>query len=217
MRYRTEKESLFGEIAAWNEFLGRQVRLIACGGTALTLLGVKDSTKDVDLMVPDEGEYDYLLNILKRLGYTSVTGAGWARGNSFVFDLFRGNRIHTTELLESPLKDGNHILLKEYSKIYLGILNFYDLIISKLFRATSVDFDDCLMLVKAKRHEIHLGRLHERYRRTALYDITQKKVMRNYESFIKLLKKEGLCNDDTITSGKSQQDGVSPFGDRRSG
>ncbi|MEJ2745875.1 MAG: hypothetical protein P8123_09365 [bacterium] len=71
------------------------MRLIACGGTGLTLHGVKDSTKDIDLMVPDEGEHDYLLSILKQFGYKQVTGSGWARGGGFVFDLFRGNRIHT--------------------------------------------------------------------------------------------------------------------------
>ena len=90
-------------IAAWDSFLKRKIHLIACGGTALTLLNVKPSTKDIDLMVPNVDEHDYLVGILKQLGYKSASGWGWARGDGFIFDLFRGKSIHTTELLESPL------------------------------------------------------------------------------------------------------------------
>ena len=62
-------------------------------------------------------------------------------GDLFIFDLFVGKRVHTTELLTSPLEEGNHKLLKEFSHLYIGILNPYDLIASKLFRGTGVDFE----------------------------------------------------------------------------
>lgn len=192
MEYRISTDGLLAEMGIWNGFLGRFVRLIACGGTGLTLLGVKDSTKDIDLMVPDEGEYGYLLSVLKRFGYKQVTGSGWARGGGFVFDLFRGNRIHTTELLESPLEKGNHLAFKEFSRIYLGILNYYDLIISKLFRGTSVDFDDCIALIVAKRNEIDVDRLCDRYRETAKYDVAEDRILKNLDSFIRLVGKRGL-------------------------
>jgi hypothetical protein len=41
MEYRLNKEKLLEELAVWNGLLKRRVRLIACGGTALTLLGIK--------------------------------------------------------------------------------------------------------------------------------------------------------------------------------
>ncbi len=42
----------------------------------------------------------YLVKQLQDLGYERVTGSGWRRkGDVFQFDLFCGNRIHTTELL----------------------------------------------------------------------------------------------------------------------
>ncbi len=47
--YRLDKDELLGILRAWNSVLRRNVRLIACGGTAMTLLGVKASTKDVAL------------------------------------------------------------------------------------------------------------------------------------------------------------------------
>ena len=190
MDYRIDREGLLREIGAWNGFLGRKVILIACGGTALTLLGVKDSTKDIDLMVPRLQEYTYLIKILEKLGYKPVTGSGWSREGGFIFELFRGKQVHTTELLESPLKESNHFSVKEYSHIYLGVLNYYDLIISKLFRGTSVDFEDCLALVTAKRNEIKLEKLRNRYLETASFDVSEKRVVENLNYFIKILKKK---------------------------
>jgi hypothetical protein len=76
MEYRIDKQGLLDRISAWDGFLKRKVHLIACGGTALTLLGVKSSTKDIDLMVPKLDEHEYLVGILKQLGYKSASGWG---------------------------------------------------------------------------------------------------------------------------------------------
>ncbi|MBI5144661.1 MAG: hypothetical protein HZA27_00565 [Candidatus Omnitrophica bacterium] len=195
MEYRIDKQGLLDRISAWDGFIKRRVHLIACGGTALTLMGVKPSTKDIDLIVPDIGEYEYLIDILKQLGYKSASGWGWERGDGFIFDLFRGKTVHTTELLESPLEKGNHALIKEFSHVYLGVLNYYDTIISKLFRATALDLDDCLSLVREKRDEIDIKRLSSRFRETAAYDVSEVNVNKNLEYFLKLLKKEGLINE----------------------
>ncbi|MCD6311972.1 MAG: hypothetical protein J7M11_05890, partial [Elusimicrobia bacterium] len=108
---------------------------------------------------------------------------------------FRGKQIHTTELLESPLKAGNHILLKEFAHIYLGALNYYDLIISKLFRGAQVDMEDCLALVKAKKDEINMGRLESRFKETALYDVSEDKVNRSLAHFLEMLKKDGIYDE----------------------
>ena len=59
--YRLDKKLLLDILAEWNHFLRRKVHLIACGGTAMTLLGVKPSTKDVDfilLLLREKGLYD---------------------------------------------------------------------------------------------------------------------------------------------------------------
>jgi hypothetical protein len=195
MKYRIDTQGLLDRISAWDGFLKRKVHLIACGGTALTLLGVKPSTKDIDLIVPQSSEYTYLISILRQLGYTSLSGWGWARGDGFIFDLFNGNSIHTTELLESPLEKGNHILVKEFDRIYLGVLNYYDIIISKLFRATAIDMDDCLVLARNKKKDIDFERLRKRFKETASFDVSEDKVNKNFEHFLKSIKKEGLISE----------------------
>jgi len=195
MKYRVDKESLFNVIRGWDAFLKKRVRLIACGGTALTLLRIKASTKDIDLMVPNLDEYDYLIKILKQLGYKHASGWGWRREDGFVFDLFPGKRIHTTELLESPLNKDNHILIKEFTYIYLGALNYYDIIISKLFRATQIDIEDCLSLLRAKGKEIDFKFLEKRFRETASFDVSEDKINRNFDHFLKILREEGVVDE----------------------
>jgi hypothetical protein len=193
MEYRLDKQTLLKVMSQWNSFLKRKVHLIACGGTALTLLEIKPSTKDVDFMVPQESEYKYLVKTLNSLGYRQVTGWGWSReGEPFIFDLFPGKRIHTTELLHSPLEAGNNQLLHEFSRLYIGILNEYDLISSKLFRGTRVDFDDCLMLVRARRTTIDINHLVSHFNELASYDISEDRLGQHIEHFLDLLKQEGL-------------------------
>ncbi len=159
----------------------------------MTLLDIKPSTKDIDFIVPNEKEYDYLIKQLVALGYESASGNGWKRkGEVFVFDLFRGKRVHTTELLESPLNEENHRPFKEYSRLYIGVLNPYDLISSKLIRGTRVDFDDCTMLVRARRKEINIDRLMSHCRELASYDISEDCIIGHIDHFMERLQEEGI-------------------------
>jgi len=196
MEYRINKEHLLQTISSWDVFLKRKIHLIACGGTALTLLGVKASTKDVDLILPDVGEYTYLIKVLKDLGYKTASGWGWSRGDGFIFDLFRGKVVHTTELLESPLIKSNNILVREFNRIYLGILNYYDIIITKLFRSSLIDIEDCLLLMKSKKDEINLKLLESRFKQTASFDVSEEKMLGHYENFLRVLKREGLSDEE---------------------
>ena len=103
-----------------------------------------------------------------------------------------GQRIHTTELLESPLEAGNHRWIKKFLHLYIGTLNHYDLIISKLFRGSQVDFQDCLALLKAKRQEINTTTLEERYKETVRYDVSEKRILETWEHFKQRMKNEAL-------------------------
>jgi hypothetical protein len=193
MEYGLDKDRLLDILGGWNRFLKRRVNLIACGGTAMTLIGVKPSTKDVDFIAPKVREHDYLTKQLKVLGYKQATGSGWKRdGEDFRFDIFRGNRIHTTELLDSLLEEGRHSILMEFSHLYIGILNDYDLISSKLMRGTSVDFEDCLSLAEARREEIDIERLIRHFHEMVNYEVGEYRVRPNIDHFLALLREKGL-------------------------
>ena len=189
VEYRLDKNELLDNLRVWNSVMRRKIHLIACGGTAMTLLGVKTSTKDVDFMVPDIREYTYLTKQLPAMGYVPTTGHGWQRkGEVFHFDIFRGNSIHTTGLLESPLKPGRNRLLFEFSHLYIGILNDYDLISSKLMRGTRVDYEDCIMLATAHKDELDLEKLATHFHEMVSYDIAEERLRPNIDYFLELLR-----------------------------
>jgi len=182
-KYRLTKQGLWDILEAWEPFLPSKVRLVACGGTALTLQDLKESTKDVDFLVPDEDEYKAVLSTIQKLNYRKVTGSGWARDGGFVFDLFPGKTVFTTELLDSPLDEGRYIPIRTFKKLLVGALNDHDLIISKMFRGTDVDVDDCLMLIKGPR-EFDFEQLKDRFKETAQYDMRTDEMMKNLDRLL---------------------------------
>ena len=141
-QYRLDKQGLWTILEGWDTYLPRRVHVVACGGTALTIQDLKESTKDVDFLVPEDEAYIALIQTIKRLGYRQATGSGWARDDGYIFDLFAGKTIFVTELLESPLEEGNHIPIKAFKKLSVSALNDYDVIISKMFRGSAVDMED---------------------------------------------------------------------------
>jgi hypothetical protein len=134
-----------------------------------------------------------LIKQLNALGYKQATGSGWKRGGEgFQFDIFHGNRIHTTELLNSPLEEGRHFIYREFSYLYVGILNDYDLISSKLMRGTRVDFEDCLGLAEVRREEINIERLIQHFHELVSYDVAEDRLRSNIDYFLALLREKGL-------------------------
>ena len=189
MEYRVTAAQLKQTLASWDAlFPGRgKIRLVACGGTALSLLGYKESTKDVDFLVPNEQEYKRLRRFLTRAGYQNVMGEGWQRpGEVIRYDVYLGKRVFQTELLDSPLEADGHRKLWEGKKISLGVLNSTDLMITKLFRGTEQDVEDCLTLLE---HEaVSLGAFEKRYRETAGYETSEERVIKNLEHFLAKVK-----------------------------
>lgn len=112
-------------------------------------------------------------------------------GEPFIFDLFEGNKIHTTELIANPLAQGRHQSVKEFYYISLGVLNDYDLIVSKLFRGTSVDFDDCELLVSAHKEELDFAKLKAHFFEILSYhSIGENRIKGHWDSFERRIEGE---------------------------
>ena len=186
--FRLTKQGLWDILEAWDPYLPRKVRVVACGGTALALQDMKKATKDVDFLVPDQEEHKTLLSTIQKLGYRQVTGSGWARDGGFVFDLFRGKVVFQTELLDSPLDEGMHIPIRAFKKLSVAALNDLDLVITKMFRGSDVDIDDCLRLIRTRGKDFDLEKLKERYKETALYDLNPDRMMKNLDYLLAGLK-----------------------------
>jgi len=80
----------------------------------------------------------------------------------------------------------------EFSHLYIGILNDYDLISSKLMRGTNVDFEDCLGLAEARREEIDIERLVQHFHEMVSYDVAEIRLRPNIDHFVELLREKGL-------------------------
>jgi hypothetical protein len=193
-RYRISGIDLLDTLENWDSLMNFRVRLIACGGTALTLLNIKESTKDIDLIVPEKNEFDKLIKFLMALNYR-FKGNGLAHEDdpNFIYQLWCGNRVFTTDLLESPLKGNNHILINRWSHIYLGVLNLTDLIITKMFRGTPADREDCIAAFATG--QVKADKLFERYSEAARYDLNPEKVLQNFGYLAEGLHEEQLIND----------------------
>lgn len=196
-RYGLSDQDLLDTLDNWNSLMNFRVRLIACGGTALTLLKIKDSTKDIDFTVPVAREYERLMKFLRDLGYEEK-GGGLAHDDdpNFIYQFWSGDKVFTTNLLDSPLQPGKHILIKRWSHIYLGVLNLTDLIITKMFRGTPVDRDDCVAVFATG--QVKAEELLERYSVAARYDLNPEKVMRNFVYLAEGLREQELISDESL-------------------
>jgi hypothetical protein len=202
--YRITSDRLMDTLDNWDRLMNFGVQLIACGGTALTLLDLKESTKDIDLVVPVVTEYEKLIKFLSTIGY-SEKGGGWAHPDDplFLYQFWCGKRVFTTELLDSPLDAGKHIVIKEWPHIYLGALNLIDLIITKMFRGTGLDVDDCITVFETR--QVNAEELFERYSEAARYDLNPDKMMQNFVSFVDELALRDLVADEFVERVKSDK------------
>ena len=190
MRFRLTKRDLFDTLDVWDSNLKQKVFVAACGGTALTIYGHKESTKDVDFLVPDPSHFKTLVAMLKKLGYTQATGNGYRHPDEpWIFDLFRGQTIFTTDLLDPVNSPGKHRLIKTYSQLTLACINPDDLVISKVFRGTMVDEEDSLLMIQSEK--LDLEQLVARYIDTAGYNIQPLKCKVNLTNFVNFIGARG--------------------------
>jgi hypothetical protein len=202
--YRITSDRLLDTLDNWDRLINFRVQLIACGGTALTLLNIKESTKDIDLVVPVHAEYEKLMKFLKAIGYREK-GGGFEHPDDpyFLYQFWAGNRVFTTDLLYSPLDAGKHIVIKKWRHIYLGALNLIDLIITKMFRGTGLDVDDCITVFETG--QVNAEELFERYSEAARYDLNPDKMMQNFVSFVDELALRDLVADEFVERVKSDK------------
>lgn len=201
-RYRITGADLMQTLDNWERLINFRISLIGCGGTALTLLGIKESTKDIDFIVPVAGEYNRLMIFLQRLGYGEKGGGLWHPDDPFfLYQFWAGDRVFTTDLLDSPLELGKNILIKKWRNIYLGALNLPDVIITKMFRGTRLDLEDCVAAFS--KSEIDPYDLLERYVEAAKYDLNPDKMVRNFVRLVEELFEKRLVTERFLDKVKS--------------
>lgn len=153
------KEQLMDLIGKLNEFSAMRIDIFAVGGTALTLLGLKDSTRDIDFNIDSEKGYKKIEKLFGQMGFKKIGPNKWETDIGFFIDLFQSGYIFCVQLPDGYQKMSKEI--RNFGRIRLLAISPYDIIITKLGRSESKDFDDIKTILT--KEKINLGKLAGRY------------------------------------------------------
>ncbi len=126
---RVSKKELLGFLESFDEQLGRKIMLVAVGGTAMTLLGIKRSTKDIDFNIPLSEDYKEFKHVLGRIK------------PGIRIDCWQSNMIFSEILPDDYLELATRYR-SGFSKIEVRILNPIDIACSKISRFYLDDMED---------------------------------------------------------------------------
>lgn len=143
------KDELMKYLEEIDKNIEREVTLIAVGGTAMTMLGLKETTKDVDFCT------------LTRKEQRIVKAAGEKVKDEIRMDLFSEGYIFSVQLQDDYAKMAKQSDFK-FEKLTLKILHPVDIIVSKTDRLSERDVEDIKALIKEKR--VNKKTLEQRYR-----------------------------------------------------
>ncbi len=125
---RFEKGRLIGFLEQVDKELGRRIKIIAVGGTAMTLLDLKPSTIDIDfdLSSEDAGELERALKAIP---------------HGFRVDIFRDGLIFSQQLPEDHFKKSLPVKTG-LKNIRLYALHPLDIVVTKIGRLNERDLQD---------------------------------------------------------------------------
>jgi len=195
-REKVNAKKLFELLESISKFAEREINMYALGGTALTILSIKDSTLDIDINIGSEKEYIYICRIFEQIGFEKKGMFRWFTQEGLAFDLFHSFNILGTELLPDCMEKSRYIKL--FGKIKLYTLSLEDIIISKLARGDPRDFDDIKSILEKR---IDIKKLVQRYKKTM-----ESSVVSNYKQklldLIEIKFKEWKFNMDDELIGE---------------
>lgn len=164
-----DKSELIGFLEEVEKELGRSITLVAVGGTALTLLGVKPSTRDVDFKVPGD-DYGEFQNALKNTPH------------GFKVDCWKDGTVFSQMLPDDYLARSSDI--RKLKRIRLKALSPADIVVTKIGRLDERDKQDiqaCISRFKLRKKQITRRAKQVQYvGRDENYEINLKYVLENF-------------------------------------
>jgi len=130
--------------------LDEELELFAIGGTAMVLKNIKESTKDIDFISTDS--YERINRLFKLAGLKEESkshGPNIWYLNDIRIDIFFGSHIMGVTLPGDWRNLSDQIMT--IGKIKLYILNWYDIIITKIARSEERDYSDIMAIIKSQK------------------------------------------------------------------
>lgn len=147
-----EIEKLFEEIA---EDMNEVLNLYIIGGVVLLEQGLKDATKDIDLVVANKNDFIYLQKALERSGFKArIPDVEYKHMNlsqilerrEFRIDLFEREVCGKFVLSEKMMKRARKVRDMKYLKVFLCANE--DIFLFKCMTEREGDLNDCLSLAQ---------------------------------------------------------------------
>ena len=129
--------------------LKQKITIVAVGGTAMTLHGLKESTKDVDFCVQTKEDWAAVHSAAKKVK------------SGFRLDLFSEGHIYILQLPEDYVSK-SRLLKVRFKHLEVRLLSPIDIILTKASRLNERDVEDIRALVTKKR--VDKKKLIERYK-----------------------------------------------------
>ena len=123
------KRDLLQFLESFDQELTRKILLVAVGGTAMTLLGIKATTKDIDFNIPLEEDFNEFAHIRDKIR-PGVKIDCWS-SNTIFSEILPGDYIKIAIDYPSGLR-----------KIEIKLLNPIDIACSKISRFNEADQED---------------------------------------------------------------------------
>ncbi len=155
-----ELNELFGEM---DKNLEQKVHAYVIGGAMLLYHGMKQATKDVDIVVGKEAEFNTMQNLLKKLKFTTKAPAFEYKkvdlSQIFIREDFRIDVFHKTvckgfQLSEAMMERAQKILGLEHLSV--SLCSPEDVFLFKTFTEREGDITDCMALAQQKRIDWNL-------------------------------------------------------------
>jgi len=176
------------KITGLNDFLNliadlnEPLELFAIGGTAMVLKNIKESTRDIDFLTDEN--YDKIKELFELAGMKEESSNKicniWRLGSTRI-DIFYDGFIMGIPFPDDWKEKSNKI--KEIGKIKLYILNWYDIIITKISRSERRDIEDIIAIIKNQKLDFKF--LKERY-----FSIAETALIADFEYKFKHLERE---------------------------
>lgn len=158
-----------------------ELELFALGGTAMVLGKIKEATKDIDFLTTaryEDIKRWFTLAGLKEESPSIVCNI-WSLGDTIRVDIF-----YDAFILGVPLPDDWKELshpIRSIGKVRLFVLNWYDVIITKIARSEPRDIEDILAILK--KEDIDFQKLKARY-----YGLAETSLIADYDYKFKHLE-----------------------------
>ena len=145
------KEELGGWLVKVGSKIEKQLNIYMIGGCALSFKGLKETTKDIDIIIESQRDFDVLDSAIKKADFKIKTDledefyltalAVYMKGDDSRIDVFLKQVGKMLNLTQSMIKRAD--FFQDYDKLSVYLISFEDIFLFKSMSSRKGDIEDC--------------------------------------------------------------------------